>query len=357
MTPGAANAAPAPGLVQTVLGAVEPHELGPTLMHEHLFLDIRRPEHSLRPGEHDAQALAPLTRKHLAAVRRGAPNEDNDILGDPELIREEVGVFARQGGGTIVEVTNIGLGRDPLALAELSRATGLHIVMGAGWYQRELHPADFDAFDIAALADIIVRDVVEGVRGTGIRAGVIGEVGAEGNPVGDAEMRSVRAAGRAAAMTGAPITLHHGGFGEEKLRVLDALEAEGADPRGVIFGHTGSIADDLPLARRLLARGVAVEADFLGATGSPWGTLFPFTDRTVARGFAELVADGWGDQLVVGGDVCQRIQLRHYGGHGYGYVIEHFLPTLAEFGVSEEALHRILTLNPARLLSFGIPSR
>lgn len=158
-------------------------------------------------------------------------------------------------------------------------------------------------------------------------------------------------------MTGAPITLHHGGFGEEKLRVLDAIEAEGADPRSVIFGHTGSIGDDLDLARRLLARGVSVEADFLGATGSPWGTLFPFTDRTVARGFAAFVADGWGDQLVVGGDVCHRIQLARYGGHGYGYVVEHFMPALAEFGVSEADLDRILVENPARVLAFRDPSR
>jgi phosphotriesterase-related protein len=123
----------------------------------------------------------------------------------------------------------------------------------------------------------------------------------------------------------------------------------------VIFGHAGSIADDMDLARRLLSRGVAVEADFLGTTGSPWGTLFPFTDRGVARGFAELVADGWGSQLVLGGDVCQRVQLRRCGGHGYGYVVDHFLPTLAEFGVDRAALDRIMVENPARLLAFRPP--
>jgi len=350
------------GLAQTVLGPVRPEELGPTLMHEHLFLDIRRPAHTSnpRPGEWEAAAQHPLALENLAAVRRGRPSADNDILGDFDEVFDEVGDFVRQGGGTMVEVTNVGIGRDAHALARLSRASGLHLVMGAGWYQKDLHPAGFPDRSLEELTAEIVRDIVVGAadaegRGTGIRSGIIGEVGAEGDPVDPQEMRSVRAAGRASAITGAPITLHMGGFGEAKLRVLDALEEEGADPRSVIFGHAGSIADDMDLARRLLSRGVAVEADFLGTTGSPWGTLFPFTDRGVARGFAELVADGWGSQLVLGGDVCQRVQLRRCGGHGYGYVVDHFLPTLAEFGVDRAALDRIMVENPARLLAFRPP--
>ncbi|MFV0434679.1 MAG: phosphotriesterase [Leucobacter sp.] len=350
------------GLAQTVLGPVAPESLGPTLMHEHVFLDIRRPAHSPnpRPGEWDAAAQDPLTLGTLASVRRGAPNADNDILGDFDVMLDEVGDFARQGGRTMVEVTTIGIGRDPRALARLSRASGLNVVMGAGWYQKDLHPSDFSETSLDELTAVIVRDIVEGARdasgrSTGIRSGIIGEVGAEGNPIAPQEMRSVRAAGRASAITGAPITLHMGGFGEEKLRVLDALEEEGADPRSVVFGHAGTIADDMPLARRLLSRGVAVEADFLGATGSPWGTLFPFTDRGVARGFASLVAEGWGSQLVLGGDVCQRVQLRSCGGHGYGYVVDHFLPMLAEFGVEPSALEQMMVENPARILSFRAP--
>ncbi|WP_087014986.1 phosphotriesterase [Leucobacter sp. 7(1)] len=345
------------GLVQTVLGLVDPAKLGPTLMHEHIFLDIRRPAHSPnpRPGEWDAEAELPLELATLAAARRGRVSADNDILGDGDLMREEVSDFALQGGGTMVEVTPSGVGRDPRALARLSRASGLHLVMGAGWYQRDLHPAGFAERSLESLTAEIVSDLVLGAEGTGFRSGIIGEVGAEGAPVHPEEVRSVRAAGRAAALTGAPITLHMGGMGEEKLRVLDVLEAEGADPAGVVFGHAGTIADDMGLARRLLARGVSVEADFLGTTGSPWGTLFPFTDRSVARGFAELVADGWGGQLVLGGDVCQRVQLRSYGGHGYGYIVDHFLPTLAEFGVPDEALSQIMVDNPRRILAFRAP--
>lgn len=348
------------GLVQTVLGLVRPELLGRTLMHEHIFLDIRRPLHSAhpRPGEWDESAGQPFGLGNLAAVRRGRPVAANDVLGDFGEMLDEVSDFSAQGGGTMVEVTPRGVGRDPAALARLSRASGLNLVMGTGWYQRALHPEGFAERSLEELTATLVRDIVVGERvtpGQSVRAGIIGEVGAEGNPVPAEEMQSVRAAGRASALTGAPITLHMGGFGDAKLRVLDALEEEGADPRSVVFGHAGTIADDMTLARRLLARGVTVEADFLGTTGSPWGTLFPFTDRGVARGFSELVADGWGAQLVLGGDVCQRVQLRRYGGHGYGYIEEHFLPTLAEFGVPEAALDAMMIDNPARVLAFRAP--
>lgn len=349
------------GLAQTVLGVLSPELLGRTLMHEHVFLDIRRPLHAPGPrvGEWDDAVHEPLTLENLAAVRRGRVNSDNDVLGDFDEMLDEVSHFARYGGGTMVEVTPFEVGRDPEALARLSRASGLNIVMGAGWYQKDLHPEGFGERSLEELTDAIVRDLVVGTRvgpGQYVRSGIIGEVGAEGNPVHPDEMRSVRAAGRASAITGAPITLHMGGFGEEKLRVLDALEEEGADPRSVVFGHAGTIAEEMPLAQRLLARGASVEADFLGTTGSPWGTLFPFTDRSVARGLAELVADGWGSQLVLGGDVCQKVQLVRYGGHGYGYIEEHFLPTLAEFGVSDEALTAMMVDNPARILAFRAPA-
>ena len=345
------------GLVQTVLGTVRPEELGMTLMHEHVFLDIRRPAHTPnpRPGEWDEAAQDPLTLDNLAAVRRGRPNAENDLLGDFATMLDEVGDFARQGGGTIVEVTTRGIGRDARSLAALSRSSGLHVVMGGGWYQKDLHPVDFAELSLEELTLRIVTDLVGGVDGTGIRSGIIGEVGAEGAPIDPQEMRSVRAAGRASALTGAPISLHMGGFGEEKLRVLDAIEAEGADPRSVVFSHAGTLGDEPELARRLLSRGVTVEADFLGTTGSPWGTLFPFTDRGVARSFAALAADGWASQLVLGGDVCQRIQLRRYGGHGYGYIVEHFLPALAEFGVTTGQLLQMMVENPARVLAFQAP--
>lgn len=344
------------GRVLTVTGPVAPASLGQVLMHEHIFIDIRRPLHNPRPGRGTPESKEPLSLANLAAVRRGRIIEHNDLLGDFDEMLAEVGEFRTLGGGTMVEVSNTGLGRDARSLARLSRASGLNIVMGAGWYEKNFHPADMDRKSVEEMAAEIVRDIAVGVDGTMIRSGIIGEVGVEGNPLTPNELKSVRASGRASHITGAPITFHQGGFGEEKFRVLDILEEEGVDLRHVVMGHAGTLGDDLPFARRLLARGVLVEFDFLGTPGSPWGTLWPFTDLAVATGIAALVDDGHADRIVLGGDVCQRVQLKRYGGHGYGYISEHFLPALGRLGVGDDVIRAIMVDNPARALTFREPA-
>jgi phosphotriesterase-related protein len=77
----------------------------------------------------------------------------------------------------------IGLGRDPLALKKVANATGLNIIMGSGWYQRAYHPNDMDRRTVEDLADEIIQDITVGVNHTGIRAGIIGEVGINGDPI------------------------------------------------------------------------------------------------------------------------------------------------------------------------------
>lgn len=343
------------GKVLTVAGPVDPASLGATLMHEHIFIDIRRPPHALRPGEDSAEAAEPLTLDNLAATRLGSVNNDNDLMGDFDEMLEEVLAFRRAGGGTMVEVSSIGLGRDPKSLLRISRASGLNIVMGAGWYEKTFHPLDMDERTVDELAGTIVGDIVAGVDGTGVRSGIIGEVGVEGNPLHPNELKSVRASGRASRITGAPITFHFGGFGEEKFEVLDILEEEGVDLASVVMGHCGALGDDLAFARRLLARGVFVEFDFLGAPGSPWGTLWPTTDYKVARGIAALVEDGHADRILLGQDVCTKLQLKRYGGHGYDYILEHFLPALRMLGVGEAELRAFMVDNPRRALTFAEP--
>ncbi|MFI0421047.1 phosphotriesterase [Spongiactinospora sp. 9N601] len=343
------------GRVLTVTGPVDPAALGQTLMHEHVFVDLRRAPRFRRPGEDAPETAEPLTLANLARTRHGRPNADNDLMGDFDELLPEVLAFAHHGGGTLVEVTPIGVGRDPESLLRLSRASGLNIVMGGGWYTPAFHPADMSERDVDQLTDVIVRDIVVGADGTGVRSGVIGEVGAESVPLTDGELKSVRAAGRAGRITGAPVTFHLGGVGEEKFRVLDILEEEGVAPSNVVFGHGMDVLADPAFADRLLGRGVFVEFDFLASPGSPWGHLVLTSDHKVIRGIADLIERGYGGQIVLGHDVCQKIQLRKYGGQGYDYIPRHFLPALRRLGVGEDAVHAIMVGNPARALAFASP--
>ncbi|NUP02318.1 MAG: aryldialkylphosphatase [Nonomuraea sp.] len=343
------------GRALTVAGPVDPALLGRTVMHEHVFVDLRRPARSRRPGEDAPEAAEPLTLANLARTRHGGPNADNDLMGDFDEMLAEVLAFAHAGGRTLVEVTPAGLGRDPEALLRLSRASGLHVVMGGGWYTPAFHPPDMGGRTVDDLADAIVRDVVTGADGTGVRTGIIGEVGAESVPLTGDELKSVRASGRASRITGAPVTFHVGGVGEEKFRVLDILEEEGVAPGNVVLGHCADVLSGPSFAERLLARGVFVEFDFLASPGSPWGHLVLGSDHKVVRGIADLVERGYAGQIVLGHDVCQKIQLKRYGGKGYDYIPRHFLPALHRLGVPQEAIHQIMVDNPARALTFAAP--
>ena len=225
------------GLVQTVLGPIDPAELGWTLPHEHTAIALW----------------------HI-------PNRwDYWELGrDEPLIVEELEAFRAAGGGALVDLTLDGVGRDPEWLAGLARSSGLHIVMGAGWYRGAHYPAEalIDRRSVDALAAIIVRDATDGVGGTGIRAGIIGEIGTDKPWLSAQEERVHRAAARAARRTGLAITTH-AVQSTVGLDQLDLFESEGADLSRVVIGH----ADSHPVLAYHLAiveRGSTVEFDFRG---------------------------------------------------------------------------------------------
>jgi phosphotriesterase-related protein len=344
------------GKVLTVHGPVAPSTLGETLMHEHIFVDFQlpMPEHSKHATEVGI-SIQPLSLANLAAVRAGVWNADNDSLRDFDTSYEELLDYKRGGGGTVVDVSNIRLGRDPNALNRMSYATGLNIVMGAGWYQKRYHPLNMDQLTLEAMTGTIVRDIAVGVDGTSVRSGIIGEIGINGNPLTPNEIKSTRASARASRLTGAPMSFHVGGYREEKFKILDLVAAEGVDLQRVVMGHSNSLALDLPLARRVLARGVTLEFDWLGALGSPGGYLGASDDIKVAQGLVQLVKEGYGDRIVISHDVCTKLQLKKYGGLGFTYIDDYFLPTLRKMGLSATDIHKIMIDNPARQLTFEAP--
>lgn len=351
------------GQVMTVNGPISPDQLGMTITHEHVFIDFTVPDDTperwaaanrTRPVGATAVGLynAPLTMNILSAVSLGAVNRDNWLLVDEQVAIDEVTEFKRRGGGTIVDTTSIGLKRDPLALRRVSSATGLNIVMGSSWYRKGWHSAELDRRTVESLTEEIVRDITVGVGDTGIRSGIIGEVGTEGNPLVPNEIKVIRASGRASRLTGAPVTLHTSALLKEQPKVLDMLAAEGADLKRVIVGHSNPIANDLPFMKQLLDRGVYVQFDTLGRSPSVRTRL---TDSDVAKGIVELIKAGFNDRILLSQDVCTKIQLKAYGGAGFSFIQEQFIPYLKQLGVTDVQINTIMVENPKRALAFVAP--
>ena len=315
--------APVSGRAQTVLGPVNPAELGWVLPHEHTAIALWH-----IPNRWDYWEL-----------RRDEP-----------VIVEELAAFRAAGGGTVVDLTLDGVGRDPEWLAGLARATGLHVVMGAGWYRGAHYPAEalVDRRSVDALTDLIVRDATIGVGDTGIRAGIIGEIGTDKPWLSAQEERVHRAAARAARRTGLAITTHavQSTVGIDQ---LDVFAAEGADLSRVVIGHADSTPSlDYHLA--IVERGAAVEFDFLGMAFTP---LERHGEGRLVDILRELLARGHVERILLSQDVCHDGQLRRYGGNGYTYLAEAFLPRLRAAGVSDEEIRTMTVDNPRRLLTIG----
>ncbi|MBA3779701.1 MAG: hypothetical protein H0X16_10470, partial [Chloroflexi bacterium] len=118
-----------------------------------------------------------------------------ELTSDEEIIGAELQAFSELGGTCLVDVTVPGIGRDPERLRRLSEATGLKVVMGSGWYRGAYYPAEalIDRRSVEELAEVIVAEFELGVGATGIRPGIIGEIGVDKPWVSAQEERVHRA--------------------------------------------------------------------------------------------------------------------------------------------------------------------
>lgn len=326
------------GKVLTVNGPVDPSTLGETLMHEHIFINFKKPP---------AMIPAPTG---ITVVRASAdiPKGMGAGLTSFDQSLDAIMDFKRSGGGTIVDVSNFGLTRDPLALQLVSRASGLNVVMGAGFYMRSLHPPDMDSLTVAQLTDIIVRDITVGAQGTGVRAGIIGEVGVVGKTLTENELKSIRASARASRITGAPMSIHNFEPLDEMMQVLDIIASEGVDLHRVVMSHTGG--RDTATMNALFRRGVYVEWDFMGQ-----GPLKPEAATRVIESVYAMIQAGHASQIVLSHDVCIPSQLKVNGGGGYTYIDSVIVPGLKAKGVGDDVIRTILVENPRRVLPFVAP--
>ncbi|MYF79145.1 MAG: hypothetical protein F4180_04490, partial [Chloroflexi bacterium] len=192
------------GKVQTVQGPIAPSDVGVTITHEHLIIDFVCVFQEQPGASNQLKRDEPVSLENLWWVRHfWTSSIDNLQMFDADIAAEEAGEFYKAGGSTIVDVTSIGIGRDPQALLRISRASGLNVVMGGGHYVYLTHGENIHDATVEELAESIISDVQEGVDGTDIKTGIIGEIG-NSWPWEETEKKTLEAAVMAQRATGAP---------------------------------------------------------------------------------------------------------------------------------------------------------
>jgi phosphotriesterase-related protein len=166
------------GYVMTVLGPLPISEMGVTLMHEHILLDASGKWVPPCCCSDRHLAEMPVKMENLGELSLNPlMSRDNCQLFDVDVAIEELTKYRALGGETVVDPTNIGIGRDPKALARIARLTGLNIIMGTGLYLEPSHPEWVKTSSVEQLTERLIYDLGGAEEKPEVLAGLIGEIG------------------------------------------------------------------------------------------------------------------------------------------------------------------------------------
>lgn len=302
--------------VRTVAGPLPVSSVrGPVLAHEHLVLDIDRTGHR----------AAVLDTGHLPAVAAE--------LAD---LREEFGL------GLVIELTCRGMGRDPRALARISEESGVAVVAATGWYYEPFHPREIGTAHVEELTATLVREINDGIGSTGVRPGVIGEIGSHGEDPSEPERRVLLAAAHAALATGLSVATH-AQLGRGGRAQLDLLTGTGLEPHRISIGHQ-DLRDDPAAHSDIAASGAYVAFDTVGKENYQ-------RDEVRLRLLLALLEAGHADRVLLSCDISRHGYLESEGGQGYGHLFRTFLPQARAAGVDEDLIDLMTRRNPLRFLT------
>ncbi len=319
-------------MIQTVLGPIDPGQLGVCLPHEHIWCD---------------QRLGP--RADLLAATR--PESTYMRLDDFDVMVSELTAYRRAGGRAMVDVTCDGWGRDLEVLARLSEAAEVHIVATSGFYIEPHIPGFVHEWSGQRLADHVTREIEEGVgagrRRCGLFKSAIHRARVEG-----VELKVLMAVAVAQKRTGAVITTHT--TGDRRMEVpggvagveqLEILKSAGVSPSRLIVGHVDE-RPDIDVLSRLADQGCFIQFDVIGKEHY-------LLDETRAELVHALVQRGYLDNLLLSQDTNRETDLRNAGRSGYCHIFEDFLPRLGALGVTAAEIRKMMVANPARALDIA----
>jgi len=311
--------------VETARGPVPAAELGRTLMHEHVFVltaDVQQ-NYPDEWGDEDARVADAVTR---------------------------LSELPQYGIRTIVDVTAIGQGRNiPRVKRIADQVPDLNIVVATGIYTFDEVPMFFWRRHREAMTGLFVRDITEGIAGTGVKAGML-KCAVDEKGLTEGVERVLRSVAQAHKETGTPVTIHTHADSQHGPAILEVLKQEGADLNRVVLGHSGDATGNPDYLESMAQAGLTLGMDRFGIDH-----FATFEERSAL--VVELCRRGLADRMVLSHDTCCYIDwfepgslddLKHWH---YLHVSQDVLPYLRDHGVTEDQIDAMLIRNPARILA------
>ena len=318
------------GVVHTFRGPIDPDALGTTLIHEHIFVRNPELEASLPDGEWDPgmaieTAVRGLTELHALGIR------------------------------TIVDLTVPGLGRDARLVAQVADRAPVNVVAATGWYTPNVLPTyfqfhgpgrQFDGPD--PLIDLFVRDITDGIAGTGVRAAML-KVMTDVDGITPDVARVLTAAAVAHRKTGVSVTTHSHPASRNGLLQQAFLGERGVPADRIIIGHSGDSEDHVYL-RELMDNGSTIGMDRFGME-----QVLP--DERRVRTLLSLLELGYADRMVISHDAAfyshvtpPSWRARSAPRWRMDTISRSILPMLRKAGVTDDLIEQMMVRNPRRML-------
>lgn len=315
--------------INTVRGPVDSARLGPTLMHEHVFV---------------------LSTEIMQNYPDAWGEEDKRVADAIRRLNE----LKQRGIDTIVDLTVIGLGRYIPRIQRVAAETELNIIVATGVYTYNDVPMYFhfqgpgtELGGPELMTDMFIRDIEQGIADTGVRAAIL-KCATDQPGITAGVERVLRSVAQAHRQTGAPISTHTHAPTRRGLEQQRIFREEGLDLSRVIIGHSGDTTD-IEYLEELIAEGSYIGMDRFGID-----VLLPFEDRV--RTVARMCERGHADKMVLSQDAaCFNDWLPEAAlpavvpNWHYLHIHNDVIPALKEQGVTDEQINTMLIDNPRRI--------
>ena len=281
---------------------------GYTLMHEHIFIDLSG-------------------IKKLDDCRLDCKNETI----------EEFKKLYENGVRNITEVTNIGMGRDVNYIKEVSEKSGINVICATGFYKEPFYPEFVYEKNEKELSEIMKNDILKGIDGTDIKAGIIGEIGSSKDIITETELKVFKSAIIAHLETGVPITTHTslGTMGHEQVKLFKEYKV---NTDKIVIGHV-DLSGNVEYILEMLYNSVYVEFDTIGKNNY-------LADDIRIEMLKEIEKRELIDRVFLSMDITRKSNMEYKRGIGYNYIFNVFIPKLKEAGIKENSIEKMLKINP-----------
>ena len=282
------------------------------------------------------------SHEHIAIDLSGIKKTEDTRLDCMDETISEFKDLYEKGVRNVIELSNRGMGRDIAYMAKVAKESGMNVLCATGYYKEPFFPEEVYNLTQEELTDIMVREIEEGIDGTGKRAEVIGEIGSSVNVFEEAELKVFHAAIEAQKRTHKPI-ITHTSLGTLAMEQVAMFKEKDIDLDKIIISHV-DLTGDVEYILSIIREGVNVAFDTIGKINYQ-------KDELRVEMLKRICDEGLSHKVLLSMDITRKSNMRYKGGIGYAYLLDTFLPDLRKAGVKEEDIRNMTERNIMRIFS------